>query len=300
MTSHLHRGVNLAALFILFAATAWPAEIIPLWNGLPPGEVVGQEPPVLEIFHPAEKTSDTFLLAFPGGGYNSVNVKGEGYPVATYFNDRGVTVGVLKYRTPPRAGITPRYLSAWQDAQRAVRLVRSRATEWNIDQGKIGVMGFSAGGHLALMIATTSSTKTYTLSDDVDAFPCHVNFAIPVYPAYVLDDGLTHTNSNRGIGASLAADFAFDDRTPPMCLIHGSEDGYSALNSVAIYGKLFAMRVPAELHVYAKIRHGFGAWQPGGGHVGNWLDRVVEWMKITGYGFLPPGISSKEVKAGIL
>jgi acetyl esterase/lipase len=169
-------------------------------------------------------------------------------------------------------------MAAWQDAQRMIRVVRSRAAEWEINPEKIGILGFSAGGHLTLMTSTTSQTASYEAVDDVDKLPCHVNFAVPVYPAYVLEDGADGPNAGKGNDSTMVADFAFDDKTPPMCLIHGDNDVYSPMGSVAVYSKLRKMNIPAEMHIYAKIAHGFGG-NPTDNHVGDWMNRVVAWMQ---------------------
>jgi acetyl esterase/lipase len=205
----------------------------------------------------------------------------EGDKIAKYFTGKGVTVVVLKYRVPRREGI-PKHMAAWQDAQRCVRVVRSRAQEWGINPDKIGIMGFSAGGHLTLMTATTSQTNSYKPIDDIDKLPCNVNFAAPVYPAYVLEDGADGPNAGKGNDSAMVGDFAFDEKTPPMCLIHGDEDVYSPMGSVAVYSKLRTMNIPAEMHIYAKIAHGFGG-NPTDDHVGDWLNRVYAWMVASGF-----------------
>lgn len=274
----LARKALLLACFASFAQ-AQDFERKPIWDGPAPGDPPECEQPTLEIHRPSVKSSDVFLLVFPGGGYASVNIAHEGLPVARYFNEKGIVVGILKYRTPPRPGVFPRHLPALQDAKRAVRIIRSRAKELGIDPEKIGVMGFSAGGHLALVAATGSRRDPSPGVDSLESISCHLNFAVPVYPAYVLNDGLYQPNKNRGVGATLSPDFDFDDRTPPMCLIHGGADGYSPLNSLAIFNKLFEMSVPAELHVYAGAGHAFPAYNPDDSHVGNWLDRVYAWLQ---------------------
>ena len=187
----------------------------------------------------------------------------------------------MKYRVPRREGI-PKHMAAQQDAQRMVRVVRSRADEWGINPDKIGFMGFSAGGHLTLMTATTSQTPAYEPIDDLDKIPCNVNFAVPVYPAYVLQDGEDSENANKGNDSELVDDFAFDEKTPPMCLIHGDADVYSPMGSIAVYAKLRKMNVPAEVHIFTKVGHGFVA-SPINDHYGNWLDRTYYWMQKLGF-----------------
>ena len=263
--------------FALNAAAANAFEEFNLWPELAPGEKADAAKPTYEYWQPEKKTTDAVLIVCPGGGYYGLAYAHEGDKIAKYFTSKGVTVVVLKYRVPRREGL-PKHLPAWQDAQRMVRVVRSRAQEWGVDPNKIGIMGFSAGGHLTLMTATTSQTNSYEPIDDIDKLPCNVNFAVPVYPAYVLEDGADGENTGKGNDSKMVGDFAFDEKTPPMCLIHGDSDVYSPMGSVAVYSKLRKMGIPVELHIYATIAHGFGG-NPTDDHVGDWLNRVYAWMK---------------------
>ena len=256
-------------------------ETFQLWPDVAPGEKADAQKPTYEYWKPAEKTSDACMIVCPGGGYNVLCADYEGQDIARYFVSKGVTAVVLNYRVPRREGI-PKHMAAWQDAQRCVRVVRSRAKEWGINPDKIGIMGFSAGGHLTLMTATTSLTSSYEPVDDIDKLSASVNFAAPVYPAYVLEDGRDGGNANRGADSPIVDDFAFDANTPPMCFIHGDADYVSPMGSVMVYAKLRKMNIPAELHIYAKIEHGFGA-RVSDQHVGDWLNRVYYWMQKMGY-----------------
>ena len=269
------------AIIALTVHVSMAQERFSIWPGPAPGEKNASKNPTLLLFQPEKKTTDACLIICPGGSYNGVAVSIEGTPTAKYFVDKGMTVAILVYRTPRRPGLE-KYRVAWQDAQRAVRFVRSHAEEWKINPEKIGMMGFSAGGHLTLMTATTSQTPAYEPIDDLDKVPCYVNFAIPVYPAYVLDDGAEAHNANKGVGAKLVPEFVFDSKTPPMCFIHGDADGWSSMNSVAVYTKLKSMGIPAEVHIYAKTGHAFGGLVKGN-HIGDWFNRAYEWMKVMGY-----------------
>lgn len=280
------------SLFFLPAAVFSSAEIFAqeekyekhtIWTDLAPGETADTEKPVLLMRQPEEKTSDSCLIIFPGGGYYALAVDHEGYQIADYFCGKGITCVIVKYRIPRRAGI-PKHQAAWQDAQRAVKFVRAHAEEWGINAEKIGCLGFSAGGHLTLMTSTTSQTPAYEGAEELDKVPCHVNFAVPVYPAYVLEDGNDGGNKEKGNHSRIVEDFAFDAKTPPMCLIHGDSDDYSPMGSVAVYHKLRTMELPGELHIYAKVGHGFGANPVGKNqHEGAWLDQVYAWMKMMGF-----------------
>lgn len=273
------------ATFGLSSLKAEDRQEFKVWPNLAPGEETDDNGPRLYLYETKKKTSDSLVLVFPGGAYNGLAIDHEGWKVAEYFNRKGITAAVLKYRVPRRKG-QPKHMAAWQDAQRAVRIVRSRSKEWGIDPDKIGAVGFSAGGHLTLMTATTSQTAAYKPVDEIDKLPCHINFAVPVYPAYVLEDGSNGPNKGKGNDSKLVADFAFDKNTPPMCLVHGDKDGYSAMGSVAIYHKLRTMDIPVELHIFANVGHGFGAnptLDPNNKHAGDWLNRAYEAIKVFGY-----------------
>lgn len=271
-------------LLVLVTTVGFAAETFRLWDGPAPGEPETTPPPVIELWRPGVTSTDACIIVCPGGAYMGLAYEHEGKQVAEYFTSRGITAVVLKYRTPRRANL-PKHLPAWQDAQRAIRFVRAHAEEWKIDPEKIGILGFSAGGHLTLMSATTSQTPAYEPADDLDKVSCHVNFAVPVYPAYVLEDGADGENKGKGNNSTMVDDFAFDAMTPPMCFIHGDADTISAMGSVAVYHKLREMDIPAELHIYAKVPHGYGAspYVRGDSHVGDWLNRVYEWMKVMGF-----------------
>ena len=261
-----------------------------LWPGLAPGETekaANQESspgsaqrvtnPYLLVFRPQEKKSDTCLLLFPGGGYSSCFYGNEGFPNAQYWNEKGITAIVLVYRVP-RAPGKEYYRPAWQDAQRAIRFVRANAETFGINPDKIGVQGFSAGAHLTLLSALNSQTPAYEPIDDLDKVPCHLNFAIPIYPPYVLDDGDGEPNSRKGNDASMLDTFRFDEKTPPLCLIHGDDDIYSPMASVQLYHKLRTMNIPCELHIYAKTIHGFMFWNDLE-NARTWQDRCFAWLK---------------------
>lgn len=279
------KKVLLFAAAVLFAAATAASssafETFNLWPDVAPGEKADAVKPTYEYWAPETKTTDACLVVCPGGAYNGLAYGHEGDKIAKFFNAKGITVVVLKYRVPRREG-WPKHLAAWQDAQRMIRVVRSRADEWKIDANKIGILGFSAGGHLTLMTATTSQTNAYEPIDELDKLPCNVNFAVPVYPAYVLEDGADGPNAGKGNDSTMVDDFAFDEKTPPMCMIHGDADVYSPMGSVAVYEKMRKLNIPMEMHIYANIQHGFGG-NPTDEHVGDWMNRVVAWMRTLGF-----------------
>ena len=266
----------------IFTSLTIAEEEFPLWPDVAPGAASSDVKPTYEYWKPENKTSDVCLIVFPGGAYEYLTLGRDARQLTRFFNERGVTVVVLNYRVPrPKNG--PKHLPAWQDAQRVIRVVRSRADEWGIDPEKIGALGLSAGGHLTLMAATSSQTAAYEAVDDVDKLPCYLNFAVPVYPAYVLEDGADGPNAQRGIDSPMVADFAFDDKTPPMILLHGDADAYSPNGSIAVYAKLRKMGIPAELHIYANVPHGFVGNPPSGKPVDDWLNRVDAWRRALGF-----------------
>ena len=254
---------------------------VPLWSEgkMPSAQENQPEKPYLIWHTPEKRTSDAILISVSGGSYMGCGVEGfEVAPIRDYFLARGVTVVTMKYRTP-RPKNLPKHVTAWQDAQRTVRLVRAEAAKRGLDPENIGFTGCSAGGHLTLMVATSSQTPAYEPVDEIDKLPCHVNWAVPVYPAY----GLV-PNAEKGdvkacddLSAPLVPEFKFDAKTPPMCLVHGDADGWSPMVSVRVYHKLRTMGIPAELHVMALEPHCFMNEPTPGTPAHTWKGRVWEW-----------------------
>ena len=247
---------------------------LPLWpEGRIPGFSAEQSVPSLSVVLPENRTSAAILIIAPGGSYMKW-CEWEG-KCAEYFNSRGMATALLRYRTPRPSG-HPKHLSAWQDAQRAVRLCRTHAAEWGVDAENIGFMGFSAGGNLTLLAATSSQTPAYARIDATDDLPCHVNWAVVCYPAYVLSDCRGYDGNNRQKGNPLDLEMdpiiKFDTKTPPMCFLHGDADAHSPMGSVRAYHRLRTMGIPAELHVFAKRVH---ADLPRG----KWRDMVWDWLE---------------------
>ena len=208
--------------------------------------------PTITIYRPAkDKDTGTAVLICPGGGYWNLFWELEGEEVAAWLNSLGVTGIILKYRVPRRPdeveGEPAR--RPLQDAQRAVSLVRSKAKEWGIDPHRIGIIGFSAGGHLAIATATSFEKRTYEPVDDIDKVDCRPDFAIPVYSGYLKPKDKDE----------LSPDLTIPARTPPVFLVHGGADTVSPPDhSVIMYLALQRAGVPAELHIYADTAHDFG------------------------------------------
>lgn len=276
------------ALTLCAASNLFAFDVVNLWPSTPPGDKAEQYEknggpyyePRMEFWRPENQTTDAIIIICCGGCYNGVAYEVEGVMPRDFFLEHGVPVVMLWYRTPRRPGVE-KHFAAWQDVQRAVRIVRDHAEEWKISPDKIGVMGFSAGGHLCLMAATSSMTQTYEPVDDADKLPCNINFAVPVYPAYSLTDGVDNENTGRGNDAELVDDFKFDEKTPPMCFIHGDGDGYSSMASVMVYRQLRKMGIPGEMHVYAYANHAFFNCGPDA-PIRKYPQRVLEWLQTIG------------------
>ena len=239
--------------------------------------------PYLVWFIPEKLTTKAIQVIVPGGGYNFCNFNGEGTPVAHYLNGKGMTAVVVMYRCPRPAG-KEKHQSAWQDAQRAIRIVRSEAPARGLDPDRIGIMGFSAGGHLTLMASTNARTPAYAPVDGIDQLPCDVQWACPIYPAYVLTDGVNAPNAGGGNddSAVIVPEFSFDAGTPPMCFIHGDADVWAAMNSVKCWEKLRTMGIQCDLHTLATRGHCFQIKSAPGTGSWTWLDQIWDFLSRKG------------------
>lgn len=260
---------------------------IPLWPGDAPGESgeVGEEQeqpargdnitrignvtkPTITVF-PAtgDNKSDAAVLIFPGGGYNILAWNLEGTEIAEWFNKIGVTAIVVKYRVPGRKG-QERYAVPLKDAQRAVGLVRSKASELGINPNKIGVLGFSAGGHLAATVSNNYSERTYDAVDDADKQSCRPDFTVLIYPAYL---------ANKTTG-ELPPELKVTSETPPTFIAMTEDDGVGVEGTLFYYLALKKAKVPAEMHLYPHGGHGYGL-RPSKNLVSTWPQRVEDWMR---------------------
>lgn len=227
--------------------------------------------PTITIYKPKNYDSGTAILICPGGGYWNLYWQLEGEEVASWLNSKGITGIILKYRVPrrsdePKAEPARRPL---QDAQRALRLVRSKAAEWKIDPQKIGIMGFSAGGHLAVATATKFDERSYEANDEIDRISCRPDFAVAVYPGYLKPKDKEE----------LAPWLSIPARTPPIFLAHGGEDIISPPNqSVVLYLALKQAGIPTELHIYANTAHDFGVRKSEHPYSA-WTDSCVDWLR---------------------
>jgi acetyl esterase/lipase len=265
-------SLSLAVVALALAAPAVggqrgsPMKLV-LWEQGAPG-AVGKEPadvPDVRVFlAPADKATGAAVVICPGGGYGHLADTYEGVDVARRFKAMGVTGVVLKYRIAPRY----RHPAPLDDARRALRLTRHHAKEWGIDPGRVGILGFSAGGHLAATASTHFDDGDPKAEDAINKLSSRPNFSILVYPVITMSGPKHHGGSRNNllgpdVDPKLVEDLSNEKRvtpkTPPAFLVHTSEDGaVPPENSVLYYQACRKMRVPAELHIFEKGRHGLG------------------------------------------
>jgi acetyl esterase/lipase len=249
-----------------------PEKVIP-----PKGEndvlrITNVSDPTISVYRP-EQPNGAAVLVCPGGGYGILAMEHEGTQVCEWLNQLGVTAVLLKYRVPVRQ-LVPGF-EPLQDAQRAMGILRKRASEWAIDPRRIGILGFSAGGHLAVMAALHANERMYRTDpewDDVDAIP---NFVIPIYPAYLV---------SKTDLFNLVPLCKPTEKAPPACLIHADDDKglTSSSGSALLYLEYKKRGIPAELHIHSVGGHGFGM-RRAGNPVNEWPQRVAEWMRVSGF-----------------
>lgn len=204
--------------------------------------------PTITIYEPKKGNTGAAVVVFPGGGYQMLAIDLEGTEVCKWLNSIGINCILLKYRVPD-SGPYPRSAAALQDAQRAVGLVRLHAAEWGIDPNRVGVLGFSAGGHLAAAIGNHFERRLYGLVDAADNLSCRPNFSVLVYPAYL---ALAEQNF------TLNPEVLPITQTPPTFIVQTEDDPVHVENAVVYFLALKNSKVAAELHVYAQGGHGYG------------------------------------------
>lgn len=263
-----------------------------LWPDKAPGAVGTDDAdtPALTIYLPAgPQATGTGVVICPGGGYRALAMDHEGHQVARWFTSRGIAAFIVRYRLGPRY----RHPAMLQDVLRAIRVVRSRAAELGLEPDQIGVMGFSAGGHLASSAATLFDHPDGHVADGLEATSSRPDFAILAYPVIAFDQPFTHEGSERHLlGDSPASELVgrlsterqVTARTPPTFLFHTTTDtAVPPENSVRFYLALREAGVPAELHIYEEGRHGVGL-APHDPVLSTWPDRLLAWMHVHGWG----------------
>jgi acetyl esterase/lipase len=296
------RRVNnyfLYCLCILFAfnaiaaepttAPATPLATLDLWPGVAPHEkgdiaaeynktaaegkvrITNVTKPTIAIYKPSpEKDTGTAVMICPGGAYNVLATDIEGDSIRQWLNANGITAILLKYRVPRREG-REKHEAPLEDAQRALGLIRAHASDWNIDPHRLGIIGFSAGGHLAAVVSNTFTKRVYDHIDAADDQSCRPDFAMLIYPFYMTPDS-DHTK--------LAPEFHVTSETPPTFIVMTEDDRvwYATTYLLALKDA----KVPAEIHIYAKGGHGYGLGKDGG-PVATWPRRAEEWLKASGW-----------------
>lgn len=297
MNSLCRLGLSL----LLLVPTLWagsPVRVVDLWPGTAPGEKgdLGEErdltkptdqliaggrvirlgnvsKPTLSVFKPAaDRDTGASVLVCPGGGYHILALDLEGTEVCEWLNSIGVTGVLLKYRVPKRPGLEKDAV-AFQDAQRALGLMRQQAGDWGLDTRRMGVLGFSAGGHLSAALSTRFERRSYDPVDAADQQSCRPDFAVLIYPGYLTD---------KEQGDRVAADLPLSTNTPPMFLAMSQDDPVRVQNVLQFGAALNGAKVPFELHVYPTGGHGYGLRRTEN-PVTSWPDRATDWMRANGW-----------------
>jgi acetyl esterase/lipase len=296
------------ALSITAALAVEPADL-PLWPGEAPGaktptsaETVDdstgilrvgkvQTPTVRAYLPPDDIATGAAVVVLPGGGYSIVAMGHEGYDVAKWLNSIGVAAIVVKYRVSDDPAYGYQHPVPLLDAQRAIRLTRSKASDWGIDPDRIGVLGFSAGGHLASTTGTLFDRKLLVRDrDEIDRLSSRPDFMILVYPVISTTKPFGHGGSKRnllgadpdpGLVRLLSSELNVTEQTPPTFLVHAHNDPVASENSIYFYLALKSAEVPAEIHLYESGGHGFGLGREGQA-IASWPLRCEEWLRARG------------------
>lgn len=267
---------------------------IPLWPNGAPGEKATTEPerdtstpndhavagkPVIRLSNvtastmtlypaPKEKNTGAAVLVFPGGGYRILAYDLEGTEICDWLNSIGITAVLVKYRVPEPKG-SPRYQQPLQDAQRAIGMVRSHAKDWEIDPQRVGVLGFSAGGHLSAVLSNAAAERTYPTVDGADQISSRPDFTVLVYPAYL---------SVEDKGETLAPEVKPSGQTPPTFIVQAENDKSFIGGTLLYYRALTAAKAPAEMHLYSVGGHGYGLRHTND-PVTNWPQLAEAWLR---------------------
>lgn len=302
------RTIVLICLLALTDNLFGQSKVIDLWNGKVPGAIHNTDyhqtvdslnnwikmrfvtEPTLDMYPaPAESATGTAVVICPGGGYGGLAIAHEGAAVAKWLNDLGITAFVLKYRLPNDAIMKDKSIGPLQDAQKAMRIVRLHAKEWNIDPAKIGIMGFSAGGHLASTLSTHFNEKVYDADNSISARP---DFSLLIYPVISMTAGTTHSGSRVNLLGDnpsstqvkhFSNELQVNGQTPPAFLIHSIDDeAVPVQNSIAYSLALQQHHVPCELHIYQSGGHGYGLGRSENTE-STWPESCRRWLKARGF-----------------
>jgi acetyl esterase/lipase len=302
----MKKTIIMLSVMAAAAFTTQAQTVIPLYTGKIPNSIAVPDPeertvdkagnvryaktsvPTLEVaLPPKDIANGTAVVICPGGGYTYTSYSHEGTKIAAAFNKMGVAAFILKYRIPSDTYMVDKNIGPLQDAQTAIKIVRMHAKEWGVDTAKVGIIGFSAGGHLASTAGTHFNMPVIDNKENTNLRP---SFMILCYPVLDLSDSLMHKGSrNNLLGVTPSADkirlysanYQVTKQTPPTFIVHAEDDHTVKVeNSIVMYQALLKAGIPAEMHIYPKGGHGFGINDTNTGH---WIDRAQDWMRANGW-----------------
>ena len=300
-----YHQILLLSLVLSTSGISAQEETLPLWpNGIPnsresaekeiseKGEIhwiKNVQNPDITVFLPTRQhATGQAVVICPGGGYSGLAYDWEGTDIAKWLNSKGIAAMVLKYRLPNSASVEVSYKAPLQDVQRAMKLVRANAEKWNIDQNKVGVMGFSAGGHLAATLGTQFDHEDVFQKDAIDSLSARPDFMVLVYPVITMKSEYTHQGSrNSLLGENPSGEFVkkfsnelqVKTNTPPTFIIHATDDDAVPVeNALLFYKALKEKNIYSEMHIYPEGGHGFSLGL-GKGYLQTWPDRLYDWLK---------------------
>ena len=291
--------------FLFTVKSFGQSNVLPLWNKNIPNRIETDEKetypkksgyvitkvqkPTIEVFLPLKRyATGQAVVICPGGGYHGLAYDWEGREIAKWYNTQGIAAMVLKYRLPNSKSIKVSYEAPLQDAQRAIRLVRSNAQKWNVNPGKIGIMGFSAGGHLASTLGTHFDTPNNFKEDEIDKLSARPNFMVLLYPVVTMKDNYTHKgskdaliglNAKKELVNKFSSELQVKENTPPTFIVHSQDDkAVPVENSLLLYKALKAANIPVDMHLFPYGGHGYSL-AIGNGRLGNWPNLLGDWLK---------------------
>ena len=280
-------------------------KIINLWNIIPNSKETSEKElkkegdltriynvktPTLEIYRPTKRnTTDKAVIICPGGGYHFIGYDWEGTDMAKWFNSKGITAVILKYRLPTSKSLITPHKAPLQDAQRAIRWVRFNADKLGIHPNKIGVIGYSAGGHVASTLGTQFDSPNEFKEEPMDTISAKPNFMALVYPVITMKSDYTHKGSrNRLIGEKptnelikkYSNELQVTEKTPPTFLVHSTDDkAVPVENTLQFYKALKHNNIKVEMHIYPYGKHGYSLATTKKGYLHTWLDRLEDWLR---------------------
>ncbi|WP_152286401.1 alpha/beta hydrolase [Flavicella marina] len=304
MSFNVKFASTLIVFMIVTTAGVCQSAIIPLWNDEIPNSkkskgketypektilwIENVQVPTLEVFQPAERQrTEKAIVICPGGGYHGLAYDWEGTDMAKWYNTKGITAFVLKYRLPISSSVVVSHEAPLQDAQRAIRYVRLNAKKYGVDKNSIGIMGSSAGGHLASTLGSQYDKKNNFKETEIDTVSARPDFMVLLYPVITMKEAYTHMGSrkaligekpNEELVEMFSNELQVTDKTPPTFIVHAQDDkAVPVENSLQFYKSLKEHNVPTEMHLYPNGGHGFSL-AIGRGHLQTWTIRLGEWL----------------------